>query len=266
MERPRTRMRQPRLAEIVADMLRQRILYGILPDGSVLPKQDLLLKEFGVSPPSLREALRILETEGLITVRRGSVGGAVVHAPHTAGAAYMLALVLQSRDTSLEDVADALQQVEPECVALCALREDRETEVLPVLRSINAEMEAALEDKTAFSRLGRSFHENLALTCGNKTLALVAGALEMIWSVHEWEWARDAALAGRFPEHDVRVAGVDAHSRIIEAIGGGDAGEAETIARKHFARSHRYALRAGIQVRASLLRGNDLPLPDRDQA
>jgi len=251
---------------MVADTLRRRILDGDLHDGSVLPKQDRLLAEFGVSPPSLREALRILETEGLITVRRGSVGGAVVHAPHTTGAAYMLALVLQSKDTSLEDVADALQQVEPECVALCALRDDRETAVLPVLRSISADMEAALEDKAAFTRLGRSFHEHLAQTCGNKTLALVAGALETIWSVHEREWARDAARAGRFPEHDVRVAGIEAHHRIIEAIESGDPGEAAAIARKHFALSHRYALRAGIQVTADLLRGNDRPIPSREQA
>src|SRR5258707_5212277 len=74
-------LRQPRLAELVADELRGQITSGALRDEDMLPKFDELLQEFQVSKPSLREALRILETEGLITVRRGNVGGAIVHAP-----------------------------------------------------------------------------------------------------------------------------------------------------------------------------------------
>src|SRR5882724_6325161 len=102
------RLRQPRLAEMVADGLRERILSGELGDGAMLPKQDDLLAEFRVSPPSIREALRILETEGLITVQRGNVGGAVVHRPQQSKAAYMLGLVLQSRAVPLQDVVTAM--------------------------------------------------------------------------------------------------------------------------------------------------------------
>ena len=68
---------QHRIAETVAGELRDRILAG----ADRLPTQDQLVTEFGVSYPSVREALRILETEGLVTVRRGSVGGAEVHRP-----------------------------------------------------------------------------------------------------------------------------------------------------------------------------------------
>jgi DNA-binding FadR family transcriptional regulator len=87
-------LHQPRVAELVADALRQRILGGDLTDGQLLPNQENLLTEFSVSKPSLREALRILEAEGLITVRRGNVGGAVIHQPQARHAAYTLALVL----------------------------------------------------------------------------------------------------------------------------------------------------------------------------
>jgi DNA-binding FadR family transcriptional regulator len=76
---------QRRIAETVAAELRQRILVG--PPAQHLPTQDQLVKEFGVSYPSVREALRILETEGLVTVRRGSVGGAEVHRPDQSSAA-----------------------------------------------------------------------------------------------------------------------------------------------------------------------------------
>src|SRR5438477_8806911 len=91
----RPQLRQPRLANLVAETLRDRIVDGELPDGGLLPKQVDLLEQFGVSLPSIREALRILETEGLVTVQRGKNGGAVTRAPRPGKVAYMLALVLQ---------------------------------------------------------------------------------------------------------------------------------------------------------------------------
>src|SRR5438093_737215 len=104
----RVQLRQPRLAEIVADVLRSRILRSAAAGGDMLATQDNLLVEFGVSKPSMREALRILETEGLIRIQRGKKGGAVVRIPDTGNAAYMLALVLQSRSVRLDDVGAAL--------------------------------------------------------------------------------------------------------------------------------------------------------------
>src|SRR4249920_1360984 len=115
----RHRMRQPRLAEMVSDALRDRILSGELADGALLPKQEELLAEFGVSQPPIREALRILETEGLITVQRGNVGGAVVHRPQAAKAVFMLGMVLQSRRATLGDVLTAMVAFEPACAGAC---------------------------------------------------------------------------------------------------------------------------------------------------
>ena len=53
-------LRQPRLAELVTGALRTRILSGQLGDGGTLPRQEDLLASFGVSPPAVREALRII--------------------------------------------------------------------------------------------------------------------------------------------------------------------------------------------------------------
>ena len=92
----RRRLSAPRIAEIVADELRRQIIDGELADGDLLPRQEVLVEQFNVSLVSLREALRILETEGLVSVRRGNRGGAIVHAPAKTSAAYMLGLLLQS--------------------------------------------------------------------------------------------------------------------------------------------------------------------------
>ena len=86
-------VRGERRAEIVADELRRQIIDGELSDGDLLPRQEILVEQFNVSLVSLREALRILETEGLVSVRRGNRGGAVVHAPAKASAASCVATV-----------------------------------------------------------------------------------------------------------------------------------------------------------------------------
>src|SRR5947209_6940395 len=134
-----TNLRFQRLAELVADRLRERILRGDLEDGDLLPKEEELRASYPVSKPSLREAMRILEAEGLITVRRGNVGGAVVHRPTPANVAYTLAMVLSANRVDIPDVARALREVEPSCAALCAGRADRAAAVVPQLRALQNE-------------------------------------------------------------------------------------------------------------------------------
>ena len=132
-------VRVSRVADVVADRIRDLIIDGKLADGDRLPPLDALLEEFSISGPSMREALRVLESEGLITVQRGSVGGSVVHRPEPRTAAYTIALVLRSRSTELHDVFDALALLVPMCAMLCARRSDRKKAVVPELRRINVE-------------------------------------------------------------------------------------------------------------------------------
>ena len=147
-------MRQPRVAELVASDLRKQILEGEITQDSALPRQEELQAQFGVSLPSIREALRILEGEGLITVRRGNRGGAVVHLPTMRSFVYMQSLLLQSRRTTLSDVALALQRFEPTCAAMCAERTDLTTSLVPVLEAL------LLEQREGFDAqgLGISIH------------------------------------------------------------------------------------------------------------
>lgn len=233
---------QPRLAEMVADVLRERIVSGQLQEGASLPRQEDLLQEFRVSRPSLREALRILEAEGLITVHRGNRGGATVHVPRVGNAAYSVGLVLQSRGVHMADVRDALQAIEPVCAGLCAAREDRLDTVLPRLRALHQEVLEAVGDPVQFTVTSRRFHEALVDSCGNETLKLVVGALESLWSSREEAWARDADQAGGFPDSKRRLSGTRAHERIIKYIQEGDVDRVQRQVRLHLESSLLYAL------------------------
>jgi GntR family transcriptional regulator, transcriptional repressor for pyruvate dehydrogenase complex len=253
---PRARRRAPRLAEVVADSLREQILDGHLPDESELPNQERLLDSFGVSKQAVREGLRILELEGLITVRRGNVGGAIVHRPTHHGAAYSLGLVFQDRGVQLKELAFSLAALEPLCARLCAARKDRRRTVVPMLRSIQADCVRALEDVGAYLDGTSRFHSTIVSECGNEPIAVVVGAIEEVWLAHVKEWGVQQDRAGSFPDLAYRKAGNQAHQQIIDLI---DAGEQDAVyeaARSHFDPTQFYTDRITPEqpVRISLLR------------
>lgn len=237
-----SRVRSPSVAEIVADRLRERIVRGELADGDLLPKQEHLIEEFGVSRPSVREALRILEAEGLISVRRGKVGGAVVHRPRVENAAAVIELVLRSQGVSVEDMSEAIRQIEPICAALCAARPDREETVLPRLRAVHAEAGEHIDDVRLYTRLARRFHEELVATCGNETMILVVGTLEAVLSAHAAVWADERSDGDGSPVNDeaFRRQGQDDHALLIRLIERGDVEAATREARQHLERAPVY--------------------------
>jgi GntR family transcriptional regulator, transcriptional repressor for pyruvate dehydrogenase complex len=227
------RVPQRRIAETVAAELRQRILVGVGFDR--LPTQDQLVREFGVSYPSVREALRILETEGLVTVRRGSVGGAEVHRPDQSSGAYHLGLVLQGAGVTLGDLAEGLRQLEPLCAGEVARRADRMTAVVPAL---TANVEAATEavsDGVTFTRIAREFHDLVVVFTPNDTIRHVVRSLVALWSAQEQQWAAAVTRRGEYPSVANARAAVRTHRRLVDEIAAGRAEEAERIARSHLA-------------------------------
>ena len=236
------RIRQPRVAEIVASRLRDDILSGRLREGDILPSQESLFTEFGVSPPALREAIHILEVDGLVSVRRGNMGGAVVHLPSAERTAHMISMVLQSRASTPADVSGALMHLEPICAGLCAAREDRITEVVPYLQAEIDHQEAQFEDTAQYVRNARRFHEALVSRCGNEAMILLIGSLELIWSAHESSvWGDD----GGPMQHKTMRAALRDHQRLLDAIRDGNADRAVRLAQDHLAAARRNTLAFG---------------------
>ena len=223
------------MAEVVADSLRSQILDGEL---EVVPQLEVLVREYDVGPPAPREALRILETEGLITVRRGKVGGADVHMPTNERVAYMLSLVLQSDGTSLADIGAALRHLEPMCASLGAAREDRREVLVPRLRTLNEEQAGSMGDRATTLRITDEFHALLVQECGNKSLVELVGALQLVWASHaedllyqkEVEPAPDAIWKAALREHE----------RIADAVDAGDQVAAAELVLRHMQGSHAY--------------------------
>ena len=220
---------------MVASRLRERIVDGEIADGSLLPPLERLCQEFGVSPPSVREALRILENERLITVRRGNVGGAVVHLPKSAAVGYMLGLVLQSKRVDTSDLSNALTHLEPLCASLCASRADRRKSVVPRLEAACDGLAETIGDPVELEHWSRQFHNDLIRCCGNESLVLVVGALEQLWAAQSEAWTYRVVYADESPDVALRKLGLQAHRDITDAVEKGDAELAATLVRDHMA-------------------------------
>ncbi|OCB11325.1 FadR/GntR family transcriptional regulator, partial [Mycobacterium intracellulare] len=181
-------------------------------------------------------------TEGLVSVRRGNRGGAVVHAPAKTSAAYMLGLLLQSESVEVADLGMALQELEPACAALAARRPDRAETLVPDLTRINESMAEHLEDGRRFTEIGREFHDLVVRGCGNHTIIAVVGSLETLWTSHERQWADESASRGTYPSLAQRRAVLNTHIKLTETIAEGNVDRARRIAGRHLADTQTYVL------------------------
>ncbi len=243
----------------MASRLRDDILTGRLKEGDVLPSQESLFAEFGVSPPAVREAIHILESDGLISVRRGNVGGAVVHLPSAERTAQMISMVLQTRAATPGDVSEALLHLEPICAGMCAARADRETEVVPHLQAaIDAQTEQ-FDTPSRYVPNARRFHEAIVSRCGNEPMILLIGSLEVIWSAHESSVWSDERHPGDPMEPRTMRAAMRDHHRLLDAIAGGNAVRAVRLAQDHLAAARRNTLAAGTgkTIEAKLISSHD---------
>ena len=243
------RVRVPKTAELVATALRRQIIRGDLPEGAALPSESVLMEQFEVSRPTLREAFRVLESESLITVRRGVNGGARVSAPDPEVAARYAGLILEYHDTTLGDVYSASAVIEPACVRVLASQPQAET--LARLRAAVEDEKAALADPEALVAAQDAFHALLVELTGNKTLILLTGMLRYIVDRGN---AAHVAAEGTDPEHAAQARkGHRAHVRLVNLLEAGKTDEAVKLWHRHITAADDVVNAAGPKTLLELL-------------
>lgn len=176
-------LRVPKTAELLAARIRRQIVLGDVKEGERLPSEPELMQAYGVSRHVLREALRILESERLITVRRGAKGGAVVQAPEPEIAARHVAVLLQTRGTTLVDVQEARVPIETSAVLRLGKAENL-PELIAILRELNDRAAERTRDLRVFGAYVFRFHRTLVELAGNKTLDVMMGLVSDIIERH----------------------------------------------------------------------------------
>jgi len=174
-------VRSPKTAALLAQTLRKMIVDGRLNDGDYLPHEADLTVHFQVSRPTLREAVRILESDRLVEVRRGSRTGARVRIPGPEIVARPAGLLLALAGTTLADVMTARIGIEPYAARLLA--EDGTEEAHNELDRIVEDIPQAWE-RGQLAAASANLHLRLSELSGNVTLAMIAGMLHEISEQH----------------------------------------------------------------------------------
>jgi len=219
----------PKAAEMIAAELRSEIVSGAVADGQRLGSEQDMLERFGVSRPTLREAIRILETESMIEIVRGAHGGVVARRPDEGHTLRAMAVVLESRGVTLSDVYEARTVIEPPAARRVAETRGRRATARQLRRLVDLQ-EESIEDPTAFAAANVEFHEKLVEASGNQTLVLLADVLHdliagAVTRLTE-EAADDTALVSA-------KRGVAAQRKLLELIEAGDGAGAEKYWRSH---------------------------------
>jgi DNA-binding FadR family transcriptional regulator len=210
-----TQVAQRRAHEYVAEQIRRVVVLRVVAPGSRLPYEQELAASLGVSRATITQALRQLEREGLVEVRRGRGGGVFTQQASTDGADPAVLAELRANAGAIGHAAELRAIVEPAVAALAATRADEAA--LAALAEHNATMHAAAADDYRFMSADTSFHLELAHASGNPMLAdsvdrsrlAMARALEVLpdspaW--HERTVTQHAALLDALQAHDPAAA------------------------------------------------------------
>lgn len=210
------------MAELVADKIRGQIARGELKPGDSLPSETELMERFGIARPTMREAIRILESESLISTRRGAQSGPKVQDVDVSVLARRAGLVLQMNGTTWEDLYEAQFVIEPVAVGLAATRRTKAD--LAALREL-IERARQVVDVADFAPIAAGFHVALVRASKNKTLTMVAEMLHEL----ALELYRTRMIALRPIGEKVRAASVEIYERVTDRIEARDRAGAEKL-------------------------------------
>jgi len=166
--------------EQVARLLLDRIIKEELRPGDGVGTEAELLAQLQVSRPTLRESLRILESQGVLTLRPGPRGGIIVSEPDVAFVAHTLSVFLRLKNVPFIAILKAREAIEPALVREAALNgteadfAEMEASILR-LEAVEIEAEAIFEEN-------RRFHDIIARAAGNSVLETFWSAISILAS------------------------------------------------------------------------------------
>ncbi|MDQ3709597.1 MAG: FadR family transcriptional regulator [Actinomycetota bacterium] len=224
-----------RISQEIVEQIKEAIVGGGLRPGDRLPSERELTEQFGVSRVTVRDALRILEASGLIEIRVGARGGAVVTAPGAAMVGEGISNMLLLSALSPAEVTEARMVFELGTLSLVCERADDQD--FADLLAICDQSKAALADGTYHVGLSADFHTRLARCTHNAAIEMILQSFQgpLLMSLRR---AKEAAPEMGDP-------GVAEHYEIVQALQDRDTERAYRIMLEHLGRT---ASRLGVDL------------------
>lgn len=228
-----------RVATLLAEEIRNQILSGAIADGSFLPSERELSEQSGLGRSSVREALRILEAEGLITVRTGRSGGVTVRRPDAKILSRSIGVLVRSDRSGVNGLVEFRELLEPINARLAAQR--RTPEDIAELEECNENMKTYIDEMIAgkprraqIIEVNARWHVAVATSTQNLFLAQMMSATETILR----ESIADEFNQKVYGDDSVWLTTLSIHRKITEAIARNDAEAAVRRMERHV---HGYA-------------------------
>jgi GntR family transcriptional regulator, transcriptional repressor for pyruvate dehydrogenase complex len=207
---------------VAQDIVREIVERG-LHTGDHLHLEAAMVETYGVSRASVREALRLLEVQGLISLKPGPGGGPVVGSVEPARLARTVALYLHLSGATYNDVMRTQVLLEATCAELAAQHPDSEPVMAPWTRPIVPGDLPSYRDATT------GFHGAVYRLTANPVLSLLTQAVTHIVTQH---------VITTMDPVELRQAIIDGHVTMASVIGRGDADEAHRLMAQHFQQQH----------------------------
>ncbi|MEO1161031.1 MAG: FCD domain-containing protein [Pseudomonadota bacterium] len=219
------------VSESIKDWIAEQ---GKVP-GDRLPQEPDLIETFAVSKGTIREALKVLETQGLVQTRTGPGGGAFITEMPGGRARALLANHFFFKDLSISDIYELRMSLEPElAVELASRLGEPEIAVLRETMVVYDHPPATIEEEQRQRIAELEFHERLAEFSANPLLGFVCSFLVSL--------LKDLAVCRKIysrPNPELRERGLSYQAQLIEAFEAKDANAARSIMKAHMAAAKR---------------------------
>jgi GntR family transcriptional regulator, transcriptional repressor for pyruvate dehydrogenase complex len=226
--------KQNRIFQDVVEQIQDAILDGKIEPGEKLPSERELGEMLGTSRGTLREALRILEQKGLIEIRLGVNGGAIIKETNWEQMSETLALLIRSQSVSLEHLSEFRQGVEGIVASLAAERASAEdiAELNDLMGEVESFYNKGISHWNSFVRADEKIHIALARISGNPLYRFVIGTIHD--NIHRYY---DKFLSGGETELEDNYQDL---VELVNAISNRQVNEAGLLAREHVRRFNRH--------------------------
>jgi DNA-binding FadR family transcriptional regulator len=201
-----------------------------LEPGSQLPLEAPMMEQYDVSRASLREALRVLEVHGLLAIKPGPGGGPILREVTSADVARTLSFYFHLADTSLKELLEARQYIEP-IIARLAASSDHDEDAVRALREA-VDREFVSEDRTGRWQFG-DLHSTLLRMSGNHVVSIFGDSLRFLFN--------DRLGSHWVPESEQKVIHAE-HRDIATAVLDKDPDAAERLMKNHIGTFTRVSL------------------------
>ena len=229
--------RPPKAAMLVAQRILRDALRSGLRTSDLLEPERTMLEKYQTGRGTLREALRLLEFQGVISLKPGPRGGPVLQTPDASHLSSTLVLLMQMRSAPFSSIVEVRSAMEPMISSLAATRISEDE--LTALRETVDQMQSELNDQYLFLDANKRFHDIIAWSSGN---ALFGYIIESLLGI------MDGTVIGiDYPQHR-RAAILKAHVEIYDALAARDPEASQARMREHIDAYEQYARRKFPQL------------------